>query len=161
MHAIANASFFPQPLCIEHSECSANAQLRTMPGTSTGSSSFEVLGEHSTCDGETVLEFVDENTADSHKKKGEGESRQGEAEAAPHTPKSLDDVVYALKELQVKLAEQSHFMGACTHKLSFIELRQSTTQGEGTDAVRAAHQWAVGDSALLSLKAVEVVAKDM
>ena len=87
--------------------------MRTMPRTSTGSSSFEVLGEHSTCDGETVLEFVDENTADSHKKKGDGESRQGEAEAEQHKPKSLDDVVYALHEMKVKLAEQSHFMGVC------------------------------------------------
>ena len=110
--------------------------------------SSECLGGHSGDAKKKGCEVMGELHADAEMKKGVGEA------ADKHEPASLDDVVKELKGIKLK------FTSCCT-KLSLIELRQSNTQGEGTDAVRAAHQWAIGESATLPLKAVQVITKHM
>jgi len=67
----------------------------------------------------------------------------------------LAKVVEVLKDVQGELTSMNHHMQVLSTKTSIMELRQSSVIGEGTDAVRHADQWAKGESAQLSDKAVE------
>ena len=67
----------------------------------------------------------------------------------------LAKVVEVLKSVQGELTSMNHSMNVLATKTSIMELRQSSVLGEGTDAVRHADQWAKGESAQLSDKAIE------
>ena len=81
-------------------------------------------------------------------------SPQTELLASPQT-ELLAQVVQVLKSVQGELTSMNHSMNVLATKTSIMELRQSSVIGEGTDAVRHADQWAKGESAQLSDKAVE------
>ena len=116
---------------------------------------FEIVDEPNASEAEQQgCELLDEV-------KGEAEKNKGQGEAEKHEPASLSDVVLELQGLRRELKQHTYLTKCCCTKLTLIELRQSTTQGEGTDAVRAADQWAKGESALLSLKSVEVISKSI
>ena len=115
---------------------------------------FELVGDMKGEAEKKGCEFVGELHAEAEEKKVEAEIKEGE-------PKTLDDVVSELAGIKRKLSKHVELTELCYSKLSLMELRQSNTQGESTDAVRAAHQWARGESALLPLKAVEVITKHM
>ena len=81
-------------------------------------------------------------------------SPQTELLASPQTH-LLAQVVQELKSMKGELTSMNHSMNVLATKTSIMELRQSSVIGEGTDAVRHADQWAKGESAQLSDKAVE------
>jgi hypothetical protein len=63
-----------------------------------------------------------------------------------------------VEQLFEELSQSRVLLEICAEKLSNMELRQSHSSGECNDAIRAAQQWASGESSSLPDQAIQTVA---
>ena len=97
--------------------------------------------------------------ATSPKAKADEEGKQAEKDKhADEGQGKVDKVLDELKEVKKLLESIQKTSDKHSETSRQIELRQSRLQGEGTDAVRAMHQWAMAEVSTLSAKAVECIA---
>ena len=141
-----------------------SADLRRI--RSSSSTSYEIVGENE------PMEGVEEDGTGRTARRDEFEAAEKQAKAdkdkqvknkkvSENTeyPPGTVAMIEAITKMAKSIEGLHEIQKGILFKLSNIELRQSTNQGEGTDAIRCIDQWARAESALVSRTSFDVLKK--